>query len=52
MKQNITDDACIVDCCAMKNITMLMPSEISRKQESLSFSGSFYRILWIFEKSD
>lgn len=28
MKQNITDDACIVDFCALKNITM---------QVSLSF---------------
>lgn len=26
MKQNITDDACVVDCCALKNIAL--PSEI------------------------
>lgn len=53
MKQNITDDACIVDFCALNNITMLMPSEISPKSDPLSFfkygfprSSGSYSIMW------
>lgn len=53
MKQNITDDACIVDFCALKNITMLLPSEISQMQESILFfkygfprRSRSYSIMW------
>lgn len=42
MKQNITDDACIVDFCALKNITMLLPSEKSQMQRI-----SFMAQVWI-----
>lgn len=50
MKQNITDDACIVDFCALKNITMRMPSEISQKQECLSFFQSgFPPQIWFLQ---
>lgn len=42
MKQDITDDACIVDFCALKNITMLLPSEKSQMQRI-----SFMVQVWI-----
>ena len=47
MKQNITDHACIVDFCALKNITMLLPSEISQTQESLIFQVWIPSEVWI-----